>query len=64
MATTIEPVLCEGTCKVVVVIEPPPLSAEDLADISMVGALLFSAALVVFCLRRFLDLFSVSPHDD
>ena len=49
---------------VTVQVEPAPPSPENLGDISAVFGLFLAAAVLVFCARRLLDLFNVSPNED
>ncbi|WP_295856141.1 hypothetical protein [uncultured Xylophilus sp.] len=45
-------------------VEPAPPDEERISDLGLVFTLFLVAAVAVFCARRLLDLFRVSPHDD
>ena len=55
--TTTEPIT------VTVVVEPAPADPERIGDMSSLWGLFLVAAVVIFCMRRLLDLFRVDADN-
>lgn len=53
-----ETVTCDGTCTVVLSVQPAPASAEHIADYNEVYAGFFAACILIWLLRRIDKLFS------
>jgi hypothetical protein len=52
------------TQTIVVQVTPAPPSPETLGDLSALAMLFFGAAVVIFCLRALIGLFSTDSHHD
>lgn len=55
---------CASECTVTVVVEPVPLSQEQLDDLSVMFGCFVLAAIVIYFGRQLLRLFETSPSED